>query len=281
MQLVSYLSPGFPALLFELLADRLGAEVTFETATSGPPADQDPFRDGTYDLGWICSTSFVDLALRPPDPSVVLAGVAWVPDDPDSLGRPVYFGDLVVPIGSDIQALSDLAGRRIGCNDVVSLSGHHALRFALADLGEDPSDFAELVFTGGHHRSLDALLAGDLDACVVDSVVRTRRARHDPAVAELPVIERLGPWPVQPLVARAGLDATRLADVRRTLLAADDPDVGAALHDAGLSRLVEVDEHHYASVREALARASTNAQPDSIRRASSMPTISNASAVHR
>ena len=58
----------------------------------------------------------------------------------------------------------DLAGARIGCNDQISLSGHHALRFELEERGEDPDTFAELVFTGGHHRSLDLVVAGELDA---------------------------------------------------------------------------------------------------------------------
>ena len=111
VQFVSYMSPGFPESLFELLAKRMDVELHFETETSGPPADVDPFRDGTFDLGWICSTSFVDLALRNDRPSVRLAGVAWVPDDPDSDGRPVYFGDLVVAADSDVDSLADLAGQ--------------------------------------------------------------------------------------------------------------------------------------------------------------------------
>lgn len=256
MRFVSYMAPGFPESLFELLAHEMGVELHFETETSGPPADHDPFRDGTFDLGWICSTSFVDLALRDDDPSVRLAGVAWVPDDPDSAGRPVYFGDIVVASDSKATSLGDLAGCRIACNDVVSLSGHYALRIAIEDLGHDSSDFAELIFTGGHHNSLDALLAGDVDACVVDSVVRIGRARHDAAVERLDVIERLGPWPVQPLVARHDLDPELVVKVRQALLDANDnPAIAAALHDAALTRLVPVDDSHYAPVRDALSRS--------------------------
>ena len=255
MQFVSYMSPGFPESLFELLAHKMRAELHFETKTSGPPADEDPFRDGRFDLGWICSTSFVDLALGNADPSIRLAGVAWVPDDPDADGRPVYFGDLCVAADSDVGSLADLAGRRIACNDVVSLSGHYALRIAIEDLGHQSMDFAELVFTGGHHNSLDALLAGDVDACVVDSVVRIGRARHDSGVDGIRVIERLGPWPVQPLVARADLDPEMVAAVRQALLDAnDDPEIVAALADAALTRLVPVDDTHYAPVRDALDR---------------------------
>ena len=105
VQFVSYMSPGFPASLFERFAREIVAELHFETETSGPAPGTDPFRDGTFDLGWICSTSFVDLALHDPDPSVRIAGIAWVPDDPDAQGRPVYFGDVLVRPDSGVLSL--------------------------------------------------------------------------------------------------------------------------------------------------------------------------------
>ncbi|MFT5202233.1 MAG: ABC-type phosphate/phosphonate transport system substrate-binding protein [Candidatus Aldehydirespiratoraceae bacterium] len=250
------MSPGFPESLFEFFARAIDAELHFETETSGPPAGIDPFADGTFDLGWICSTSFVDLALRTNEPSVQLVGVAWVPDDPDSNGRPVYFGDVVVRADSEAAALADLAGQRIGCNDAVSLSGHHALRLAIEEMGQDPLTFADLVFTGGHHNSLDALIDAAVDAAVVDSVVRIGRARHDEAVDGLRVIERLGPWPVQPLVARSDLDPAFVVAVRDALLiASEQPEIAQALHDAALTKLVPVDANHYAPVRDALQRS--------------------------
>ncbi len=255
MRLISYMSPGFPESLFEIIGAAVGAEVVFDTTTSGPSPGDDPFAEGTYDLGWICSTSFVDLALRGDRPSVRLAGVGWVPDDPDSDGRPIYFGDLVVRGDDPARTLDDLRGRRIACNDLVSLSGHFALRHAIERAGASPDDFAELVFTGGHHRSLDALLGGEVDAAVIDSVVRTGRARHDPAVAGLRLIERLGPWPTQPLVARADLDPELMATVRAAVLALnDDPAARSELADSALDRFVPVDDDHYAPVRDAFGR---------------------------
>jgi len=116
-RLLSYMTPGFPASLFELVAERLGVDLEFDSARSGP--------------------------------------------------------------------LDELAGHRIGCNDPISLSGHHALRFEIERRGGDPDAFADLVFTGGHDASLDAVAAGELDAAVIDSVVRTRRIRTDPTIASL------------------------------------------------------------------------------------------------
>ena len=221
---------------------------------SGPAPGEDPFADETFDLGWICSTSFVDLATRSDNPSIQLAGIAWVPDDPDSNGQPVYFGDLITQSDSGITSFDELAGKRIGCNDPVSLSGFHSLRFALRDRGL-ADDFVKIEFTGGHNFSIDRLLAGDLDAAIVDSVVRTSRARQDPNVAEFHIVERLGPWPVQPLVARSTLGAEAVSDVRRRLLeATGTPEVQAELEAASLSHLVEVGPDHYARVRELMSQ---------------------------
>ncbi|NNF54530.1 MAG: PhnD/SsuA/transferrin family substrate-binding protein [Acidimicrobiales bacterium] len=255
LRLVSYLAPGFPAALFQLVAERLNAELTLIETTSGPPPGEDPFADGTFDIGWICSTSFVDLALRAAEPSVVLTGIGWTPRDDDSAGRPVYFGDLAVRCTSPVRGLADLRGARIGCNDPVSLSGHYAVRFAIDDLGEDPDSFADLIFTGGHRRSLDAVLAGEVDAAVVDSIVLTSCRSVDPAMQSLRVVQRLGPWPVQPLVARADLNEVEISRIRRVLLELnEDPIVLAALKDAALVGFVPTAADHYGIVRSAMQR---------------------------
>lgn len=255
--MISYMSPGFPRSLFTTLATVIDADVTFDETRSGPAPGVDPFAAGDADLGWICSTSFVDLATRSDDPSIELTGIAWVPDDPDADGRPVYFGDLVTLPDSGITSFEDLGGTTVGCNDEVSLSGYHSLSFALDDRGL-AEGFATRVLTGGHHTSLDLLLAGEIDVALVDSVVRTARARADQRIADLTVIERLGPWPVQPLVARSTMNADQIATVRTLLLdAADNPGVREELDAACLTSLVEVGVDHYEAVRQAMDRAAS------------------------
>ncbi len=249
------MAPGFPHSLFERIGAIVGAEVEFVETSSGPLPGEDPFASGEADLGWICSTSYVRLALSSATPSVKLAGIAWLPNDPDSAGSPVYFGDLVTRREGAVASLNDLRGAKIGCNDVTSLSGHYALRFALDDLGEDPDEFADLVFTGGHRRSLDAVLAGDLDAAVVDSVVRINASASDAAIRDLHVVERLGPWPVQPLVARADLDDAVVAQIADQLMAAaTDPDLQEELAAASLQGLTRIEADHYAGIDAAMHR---------------------------
>ena len=84
--MISYLAPGYPAALFEALAEHIGVELGFEVGRSGPDPLVDPFTAGTADLGWVCSTSLVELTTGRP-PSVQEVGVAWVPDDPDAADR--------------------------------------------------------------------------------------------------------------------------------------------------------------------------------------------------
>lgn len=255
LRLLSYMVGGFPLSLFERIADVMDVELDYDESRSGPGPDDQPFADSRADFGWICSTSYVDLALRAPEPTVRLAGVGWVPLDEASTDRPVYFGDVVVTDDSPVQNLGDLRDATIGCNDEVSLSGHHSLRFALQRQGFDPTTFAELRFTGGHHNSLDALVDAQLDAAVVDSVVRTTRARTDDRVANLRIVERLGPWPVQPLVASVRLSSEAVSQARAALLASnDDPGMQSELHAAGLARFVPVDDNHYAPVRRAFTQ---------------------------
>jgi hypothetical protein len=74
--------------------------------------------------------------------------------------------------------------------------------------------------TGGHHHSIGKLFAGELDAAVVDSIVRTRRARQRDDVAGLRVVERLGPWPTQPVPMRIDAWTDEVGAVRNALLRA-------------------------------------------------------------
>lgn len=249
LRFVSWLTPGIDVEVFQLAADlvsrALSREVELVVARggSGPPPDEDAFSDDSpVDLGWMCSTAYVQ------QPNAQLVGIAWAPADPDAQGRAVYFSDLVVSDGSEIHDIATLSGRRVGCNDPVSLSGHYGLRFGVADLGLRLEDHAEPVFTGGHLRSLAALDAGEVDAAVIDSVVRLR---HRPDVK---VAQRLGPWPTQPLVCHPRISPPEREAICASFLEAHtDPAVSAALARAELASFVRVDESHYDLVAQRLS----------------------------
>ena len=259
LRLRTYLAPSIPASLFEALADHLAAslgcavDLSFDATRSGPRAGEpEPFSTGEVDVAFVCATSWVWLTAVP-DPPIRLVGAAWVPIDPRSEGQPVYFGDVVTGPGGPA-TLADLPGRRIAYNDDVSLSGYHSLRLALGQEGIDV-DAVDFVRSGSHLRSLELLRSGAVEAAAIDSTVWRRVSRRDPDL-DLVAIAALGPHPVQPAVARAGLVPGVRSAVRRALLTADRvAAVRAELAEAQLRRFVPVDDSRYLALAERMASA--------------------------
>jgi ABC-type phosphate/phosphonate transport system substrate-binding protein len=259
LRLLTYLAPSLPEGLFDALAhhvaDHLGVEVELrcDRTRSGPrPGEPEPFSDGEADVAFLCATSYVWLTERTPRP-IELVGAAWVPTDPRAGGAPIYFGDLLTPVGGPA-SLHELPGRQVAYNDDVSLSGYHSLRLALAEAGIDPAQ-VRFVRSGSHLRSLERLVDGAVDAAAIDSNVWRRRSSEEPALASALVsIATLGPHPVQPAVVRADLGAPMREALRAALLDAHRvPHVAAALELAGFTRFLGVDHDTYEALRRQLA----------------------------
>ena len=95
LRFITYLSPGILQRFFDAIVDHvrrtLGCErapLQAETRVSGPHrGTQDPFSTGEFDVGFMCSPSFVWLRELSPPP-VELLGVAPVFEDPRTGGDP-------------------------------------------------------------------------------------------------------------------------------------------------------------------------------------------------
>ena len=212
LRLRTYLTPSVPRSLFAYLAaylgERLGVatELQIETRHSGPPRGlPDPFSAGELDVGFFCAPPYIWLRDRP-DPPVELLPFGLVFDDPWGAGRPVYFSDIVVRANHPARSFADLIDARWGYNDRESLSGYYSVLQTAAEHGADASFLRRLQDMGSHLASLRALRRGAIDAAAVDSTVLALRWRRDPALrADLRVLHRLGPWPIQPIVMRRSL----------------------------------------------------------------------------
>jgi ABC-type phosphate/phosphonate transport system substrate-binding protein len=174
-----------------------------------------------------------------------------------------------VPAGEDAAVYHcDLVGRpgldgsprRLGINGLDSLSGY--VLPAAAGL-----DLSRAVLTGGHRRSLELLLAGELDAAPIDSTVLALEARDRPELSALPRLARLATAPSPPVVLFGG-DAELAARLRGALMALDRSPAGRDALAAGLvRRYVPVGDADYDIVRglDARVRGSTMARPSTIR----------------
>jgi phosphonate transport system substrate-binding protein len=254
LRLVTFLSPSIPFGLFAAVADRLRAELGIavelacdETCSGPTPGRPNPFADGRADLGFVCASSY--LALRAEDPaSVVLVGAAAVHDDPRNGGEPIYHAELVVRAGAPETCFADLEGAHFVYNDSVSLSGWLSVLDRIAEGGFTRELFASVTPSGSHLDSLRLVAEGQADCAAIDSnAYRLAPERR----RQLRVLESLGPYPVQPVVARAGLDPEIARAARDALLSLP----AEALAPHGVTRYAAVDESHYLPLLCRLERA--------------------------
>lgn len=266
LRLLTYLAPGLPLGLFEgiaaHLADALGVATTLasDPTRSAPEADgSDPFSAGEADLGFLCAPGYLWLAERRPAP-VRLVPAAFVFDDPRAAGRPVYHADLVVRRGTRARSLAELVGARWVYNDACSLSGYFSVLAALAELGARPDHFASARAVGSHHAALAAIEAGEADCAAIDSGTLLLERRRG-AARDVRVIESFGPFPVQPIVARAGLAPAWLRLLPTALLGMHASGPGRrALGEAGVLGFAPVRPSDYAIERAHLERARAQAR---------------------
>src|SRR5262245_44927898 len=211
LRFLSYLVPSIPAELFAHVARRVGercdmpAAVDFETAISGPlEGDDDPFAGGRADVGFVCAPTYRWMRDR------VALLPALVPLDPRAGGRPVYFADVVVRAGSGMEHFEQLRDKRWAYNDRNSRSGWLSM---LERVGGDTRFFSELVHAGSHLQSLAAIRAGRADGAAIDSNVLFRGSGDG-----LRIIESWGPYPIQPVIIRDGVDDELKSRIAAALL---------------------------------------------------------------
>jgi len=256
LRFVTYLAPGIPRAFFELVAARVAAELdttahlTVDASSSGPtPTGPDPFSSGDADVGFLCAPTYRWLRARSVPP-VELVPAAPTFDDPRAAARPVYFSDVVVRRESRLDAFSSLRGGVWAYNDACSLSGYHSLTSRLGPGDSSISYFRALLASGSHAASMRLVAAGVADAAAIDSNVLALAARAEPELLRrLRVLDTWGPFPIQPVVVRSGLDDELKPRIARALLALEGDGVARrSLSHFGARGFVPVADADYAEV---------------------------------
>ncbi|CAG9182850.1 hypothetical protein LMG23992_04842 [Cupriavidus laharis] len=188
---------------------------------------------------------------------------APVPAAPRYQGRPVYFSEFVVHADSPAQTLAQTFGGRLACMLPESNSGYNAPRHFL--MRQAPAGARTLYRptaqpTPTPLATIDAVIAGEAEAGVVDSYVLDLLRSHAPErVAQLRTLAQTPAAPIPPLVASAQIGAEACARIREALLAMDHDPLGADLMaQLGLACFAAVQPQDYAGLA-ALARESDEA----------------------
>jgi phosphonate transport system substrate-binding protein len=261
VRLLTYLAPGLPFDLFHAvglrLSDALGMPtvLTSDPTRSGPAAgEDDPFRGDAADVGFLCAPSYLWLAAATP-PAVELVPAAFVFDHPRGMGRPVHFAELVVAADSPVRSFAELKGARWVYNDPCSLSGYFSVLANLAERGLGLEHFDSVREVGSHHAALHAIETGQADCAAIDSSTLLL-ARRRGAAQGVRVLESFGPYPVQPIVVRAGLSDELKQGLAAALLAMHEHGPSARrLAACGVLRLAPIGPDEYEHERRLLELA--------------------------
>jgi phosphonate transport system substrate-binding protein len=200
-------------------------------------------RDRQCDIALVCTYPFVrgekDFGME------VLAV-------PQVGGELTYHSMIVVPASSEADSLLDLRGRRFACADMMSNSGWLFPALWLLERNEEPeSFFSDVLISGSHDRSVQAVLSDYADGAAVHSLVYARMVEDDPTIlTRTKVIQESVSYGMPPFVVHPQLSEELKSRLREILLRMhEEPEGRPVLSAIGIDRFVVPDLAIYESVR--------------------------------
>jgi phosphonate transport system substrate-binding protein len=240
---------GFVHDVLAFLQHATGIEIE-SVETLGWPEREAALDRGEIQLGWICGLPYVWKAdARPPLVDLLAAPVM---SGERYHGQPVYYSDVVVRHSAPYSAFLELKDTRWGYNEPRSHSGYNLVRYELARRGLDRSFFRQVVQTGSHQESIEAILQDEIDAAAIDTTVLETELQRWPGLAsKLRVVETFGPSPIPPFVTAAGLDRSLRTRLERALLTMHGSTHGQRLLARHrVARFALVEDQDYDRIRE-------------------------------
>ena len=206
-------------------------------------------REDVNDVCFVCSLPYVMFEREGVTPATPIA--APVLEGERYGGRPVYFSDVIVHVGSDASRFEDLRGRSWCYNEPLSQSGYGITRHHLLSIGETAGFFSEVVEAGFHETSIRLVAEGKIDASAIDSQVLAVEMRDHPEVTDqLKVIDSLGPSTIQPVAVSRRLDEEFRRQIQEALLGFHLTAEGRRANSLGLiERWVAVGPSDYDDIR--------------------------------
>jgi phosphonate transport system substrate-binding protein len=183
------------------------------------------------DVSFVCGLAYIEMA-----PTLGLGAIAApILRGERYGGRAVYFSDVIVRRESPFRTFHDLRGCSWSFNEPLSQSGYGVTRYHLVRLGETAGFFGKVIEAGFHHRSLDLVCQGVVDASAIDSHVLALTLRDQPELTEqIHVLDSLGPSTIQPVVVGTWLPRLLRSRIQAALVDMVEDEVGRALLALGL-----------------------------------------------
>lgn len=250
IRFATFLSPILYAT-YEHIARYVGAKMGCPTSLSAGQSFEE-FAEGHIDVAFICGLPYVRMTRWPSCPVELLA--APVLQGERYRHKPVYYSDVIVGGDSPYRCFDDLQGCVWAYNERASQSGYNVVCYSLLERGKGPDYFGKTIKSGSHLRSLEMVLEGEVDATAIDShMLDILRARNEQLVAQLRVIDVVGPSSIQPVVVSKRVDDELKRKIQETLVTMH-LDAANALHEGLIERFVAVVDKDYDDIRGMLDR---------------------------
>src|SRR3972149_22638 len=247
LAIASVLSPLPTSDLYQQLADYLGEKLgrPVELVQGKTYAEiNDLVKSGDVTLALVCTNPYLqgreDFGME-----LLVA--------PQIGGGTVYYSLLIVSSDSTAQSLADLRDASFAFSDPLSNTGRLAPLYQLALIGERPDTFfGRTIFTYAHDSSIRAVAERVVAAAAVDNLVFDYMVKTESEIAtQVKVIQKWGPFGINPFVVNPRLDAGLKEQLRGVFLEMDrDPPGKAILDDLLIDRFVVPDDSIYDAVRE-------------------------------
>ncbi len=174
---------------------------------------------------------------------------------------PGHCSFVVVSAASDLEGLEELRGRRFAMNGPDSNSGMNLPRRLFAPLAGGCTFFSEVVVTGGHVRSMEAVVTGAADAAAIDCVTFGFCRLYRPGlVGGLRILAETPASPAIPFITSAATPPGTAAALIRALTV-PPPSVAAALAALRIAAIMPPEPQSYDAVLTLEAEASALGYP--------------------
>ncbi|MDF1748869.1 MAG: PhnD/SsuA/transferrin family substrate-binding protein [Alphaproteobacteria bacterium] len=174
-----------------------------------------------------------------------------------------YSSAVIVHADSDYKQVEDLRGCRAAINNWNSHSGMNALRHTIAPLAEGKSFFSEVVVSGGHVLSMQAVAEGRADVAAIDSVTWALMGRYRlEASKTLRILTWTAPAPSLPYAVRVEADDQTYNKVQVALIAAGaDPELASVRNRLLLNGFIPCDTPDYQTMLDFRSQAEALSYP--------------------
>jgi phosphonate transport system substrate-binding protein len=200
---------------------------------------------GNISLGFMCGllyTVFKDQHKAPLIPLV--APVSSSISSP----RPLYYS-YITTRNNCYKTFAELEHSTFCINEWESFSGCQIMRYHLATLGKFQGFFSRVIESGSHMQSIQKVLSGLADSAAIDHTLYEYWANKNPETAkDIQIIERIGPFPMPPLVISESVPETLKQPILKALLEMPQE----LLKEFKVKEFQSVNDRTYDSIREAV-----------------------------